>query len=47
VRDIKDQAKRNADREARRIISIAIQRLAAEHTAETTGRRRCRSPTTR
>jgi ribonuclease Y len=36
VRDIKDQAKRNADREARRIISIAIQRLAAEHTAETT-----------
>jgi ribonuclease Y len=36
VRDIKDQAKRSADREARRIISIAIQRLAAEHTAETT-----------
>ena len=36
VRDIKDQAKRNADREARRIISIAIQRLAAEHTAEST-----------
>ena len=36
VRDIKEQAKRNADREARRIISIAIQRLAAEHTAETT-----------
>jgi ribonuclease Y len=36
VRDIKDQAKRNADREARKIISIAIQRLAAEHTAEST-----------
>src|SRR5712691_570960 len=36
VRDIKEQAKRGADREARRIISIAIQRLAAEHTAEST-----------
>ncbi|MHB1327136.1 MAG: ribonuclease Y, partial [Gemmatimonadales bacterium] len=36
VRDIKDQAKKNADREAKRIISMSIQRLAAEHTAETT-----------
>ena len=36
VRDIKEQAKRNADREARRIIAMAIQRIAAEHTAETT-----------
>ena len=36
ARDIKEQAKRGADREARRIISMAIQRLAAEHTAETT-----------
>jgi ribonucrease Y len=36
VRDIKEQAKRSADRDARRIISIAIQRLAAEHTAEST-----------
>jgi ribonuclease Y len=36
VRDIKEQAKRSADREARRIISIAIQRVAAEHTAENT-----------
>jgi ribonuclease Y len=36
VRDIKEQARRNADREARRIISIAIQRVAAEHTAENT-----------
>ncbi|MGH7536085.1 MAG: ribonuclease Y, partial [Gemmatimonadales bacterium] len=36
VRDIKEQARRSADRDARRIISIAIQRLAAEHTAEST-----------
>ena len=36
VRDIKEQARKGADREARRIISIAVQRLAAEHTAETT-----------
>jgi len=36
VRDIKDQARKGADKEARRIISIAIQRLAAEHTAEST-----------
>jgi ribonuclease Y len=36
VRDIKEQARRGADREARRIIAMAAQRLAAEHTAETT-----------
>src|SRR5919108_6045817 len=36
VREIKEQARRGADREARRIISIAVQRLAAEHTAEST-----------
>jgi ribonuclease Y len=36
VRDIKEQAKKSADRDARRIIAIATQRLAAEHTAETT-----------
>jgi ribonuclease Y len=36
VRDIKDQAKKGADREARRIISMTIQRIAAEHTAEST-----------
>ncbi|HUF36018.1 MAG TPA: ribonuclease Y [Gemmatimonadales bacterium] len=36
VRDIKEQARKGADREARRIISIAIQRLGAEHTAEST-----------
>ena len=36
ARDIKDQARRNADREARRIIAMAAQRLAAEHSSETT-----------
>jgi ribonucrease Y len=36
VREIKEQARRGADREARRIISMAIQRLGAEHTAEST-----------
>jgi ribonuclease Y len=36
ARDIKDQAKREAERDAKKIISLAVQRLAAEHTAETT-----------
>src|SRR6188474_2431328 len=36
VREIKEQARRTAERDARRIISIAIQRLGAEHTAEST-----------
>jgi ribonucrease Y len=36
ARDIREQAKRGAEREARRIISMTIQRLAAEHTAEST-----------
>jgi ribonucrease Y len=36
ARDIKEQARRTADRDARRIISMTIQRLAAEHTAEST-----------
>src|SRR5919112_1522100 len=36
ARDMKEQARRTADRDARRIISIAIQRLGAEHTAEST-----------
>ncbi|HEX2251371.1 MAG TPA: ribonuclease Y [Gemmatimonadales bacterium] len=36
VREIKEQARRSADRDARRIISMAIQRLGAEHTAEST-----------
>jgi ribonuclease Y len=36
IRDIRDTAKRNADREAKKIIALAIQRIAAEQTAETT-----------
>jgi len=36
ARDLKEQAKRDADREAKKIIAIAIQRVAAEHTAEST-----------
>jgi ribonuclease Y len=36
ARDIKEQARRDAEREARRIVSIAIQRIAPETTAETT-----------
>jgi ribonucrease Y len=36
TRDIKEQARRTADRDAKRIIAMATQRLAAEHTAETT-----------
>lgn len=36
ARQIRDQAQRDAERDARRIIAIATQRLAAEHTAETT-----------
>jgi len=36
VRDIKEQARKTADRDAKRIIAMATQRLGAEHTAETT-----------
>jgi ribonuclease Y len=36
ARDIKELARRDAEREAKKIISLAVQRLAAEHTAETT-----------
>jgi ribonuclease Y len=36
LREICESAKRNADREARKIISLAVQRIAAEHTAEIT-----------
>ncbi len=36
ARDLKEQAKRSADREAKKILAIAIQRLAPEHTAEST-----------
>jgi ribonucrease Y len=36
VRDIKEQARKGAERDAKRIIAMAVQRLGAEHTAETT-----------
>jgi len=36
IRDVKEQAKRTADRDARQIIALATQRLAAETTMETT-----------
>jgi ribonuclease Y len=35
-RELKDQAKKGADREAKKILAVAIQRIAAEHTAEST-----------
>lgn len=36
LREIRDSARRNADREARKIVALAVQRVAAETTAETT-----------
>jgi ribonuclease Y len=36
IREIRESAKRNAEREAKKIVALAIQRIAAEHTAETT-----------
>ncbi|HET9982000.1 MAG TPA: ribonuclease Y [Longimicrobiales bacterium] len=36
IREIRENAKRDAEREAKNIISLAIQRIAADHTAETT-----------
>lgn len=36
LREIKEEARRDADREAKKIISLAIQRIAADHTAEST-----------
>jgi ribonucrease Y len=36
ARDIREQARKTADRDARKIIATAIQRVAAEHTAEST-----------
>lgn len=36
LREIRDSAKRNADREAKKIVALAVQRIAAEHTAEIT-----------
>ena len=35
-REIREQAKRSADRDAKKTVALAIQRIAAEHTAETT-----------
>lgn len=35
IREIKENARREAEREAKNIISLAIQRIAADHTAET------------
>ncbi len=36
IREIRESAKRNADREAKKIVCLAVQRIAAEHTAEIT-----------
>jgi len=36
MKTIRDEAKDNAEKEARQIISMAVQRYAGEHTAETT-----------
>ena len=36
VRDVREEAKRTADREAKKIVTMAIQRLASETTAEST-----------
>jgi len=36
IREIRETARRDAEREARNIISLAIQRVAADHTAEST-----------
>jgi ribonuclease Y len=36
ARDLREQAKRGADKDARKIVALAVQRLAAEHTSETT-----------
>jgi ribonuclease Y len=36
IREIRESAKRGAEREAKKIVALAIQRIAAEHTAEST-----------
>ncbi len=36
LREIRETARRNADREARKIVALAVQRVAADHTAEIT-----------
>jgi ribonuclease Y len=35
IRDLREDARRTADREAKKIIALAVQRLAADHTVET------------
>ena len=34
LREIRERAKRDADREAKKVVALAVQRIAAEHTAE-------------
>ena len=34
LREIRERSKRDADREAKKIVALAVQRIAAEHTAE-------------
>lgn len=36
LREIRDSARRTAEREAKKIVALAVQRIAAEHTAEST-----------
>jgi ribonucrease Y len=36
IREIRETARRNADREAKKIVALAVQRIAAEHTSEIT-----------
>ena len=36
LREIRESARRNAEREAKKIVALAIQRIAADHTAEST-----------
>lgn len=36
VREIRDAARRNAEREAKRVVALAVQRIASEQTAELT-----------
>jgi ribonucrease Y len=36
VREIRESSRRNAEREAKKIVALAVQRIAAEHTAEST-----------
>jgi ribonuclease Y len=34
IREIRESARRNAEREARKIVALAVQRIASEHTSE-------------